>query len=44
MDGIFAPDRLRKRPPVFRGFLSEEDRPLTPEEQRALKNLPYVGG
>jgi len=44
MDGIFAPDRLRKRPPVFRGVLSEEDRPLTPEEQRALKNLPYVGG
>jgi hypothetical protein len=28
----------------YQGRLSEENRPLTPEEQRALKNLPYVGG
>lgn len=44
MEGAVDPEVLRKRPPVFKGTLNEEDRPLTPEEQRALRNLPYVGG
>ena len=44
MDGALRPELLQKNPPVFKGTLNEEDRPLTPEEQRALRNLPYVGG
>lgn len=43
MESVVAPALLRKRPPVYKGLLNEEDRPLTPEEQKALKNLPYVG-
>jgi predicted AlkP superfamily phosphohydrolase/phosphomutase len=43
MEGLLTPGLLAKMPPVFKGLLNEEDRPLTPEEQKALKNLPYVG-
>jgi predicted AlkP superfamily phosphohydrolase/phosphomutase len=28
----------------IKGRLSEENRPLSPEEERSLRNLPYVGG
>jgi predicted AlkP superfamily phosphohydrolase/phosphomutase len=44
MEGCFRPEWWRKHPPRYQGRLSEEDRPLTPEEKSALKNLPYVGG
>lgn len=44
MEDCFAPDWRKKHPVVRKGLLNEEDRPLTPEEQRALRNLPYVGG
>ena len=43
METVLAPGLLKKVPPVYKGLLNEEDRPLTPEEQKALKNLPYVG-
>lgn len=43
METVLAPGLLKKTPPVFKGLLNDEDRPLTPEEQKALKNLPYVG-
>jgi len=43
METALAPGLLKKVPPVYKGLLNEEDRPLTPEEQKALKNLPYVG-
>ncbi len=43
MESALAPGLLKDSPPVFKGLLNEEDRPLTPEEQKALKNLPYVG-
>lgn len=43
METVLSPGLLKKTPPVYKGLLNEEDRPLTPEEQKALKNLPYVG-
>jgi len=44
MQSAFDPSWFGKREPVRQGLLNEEDRPMTPEEERALKNLPYVGG
>lgn len=44
MERAMTDSYLRGHKAVHQGHLSEEDRPLTPEEQRALKNLPYVGG
>ncbi len=35
---------LRGHKEVRKGTVGEENRPLTPEEKGALKNLPYVGG
>jgi predicted AlkP superfamily phosphohydrolase/phosphomutase len=43
METVLESGLLKKNPPVYKGLLNEEDRPLTPEEQKALKNLPYVG-
>ena len=43
MEKVLESGLLKKVPPVYKGLLNEEDRPLTPEEQKALKNLPYVG-
>lgn len=34
---------IKRHPEKREGRLTEEDRPMTPEEQRALKNLPYIG-
>lgn len=44
MERAFAPAFLKKQKIVRQGRLSEEDRPMTPEEIEQLKNLPYMGG
>lgn len=44
MEGLFAPSRFAKRKPERKGFLDEENRQLSPEEEQRIKNLPYMGG
>ncbi len=43
MEDVIDPDFVRRRPARYKGVLSTEDRPLTPEERSALRNLPYIG-
>ncbi len=43
MDDAIDPEFIRRRPAQYKGVLSTEDRPLTPEERSALRNLPYIG-
>jgi predicted AlkP superfamily phosphohydrolase/phosphomutase len=44
MKPVLTDSYLSRHAIVFKGRLSEEDRPLSPEEEKSLKNLPYVGG
>lgn len=44
MEDCFTPEHLRKVSPKRTGRLTEEDRPMTPEEIESLRNLPYIGG
>jgi len=42
MSRVLQDSYLKSHPPVYRGHVGDEDRPLTPEEQKKLKNLPYI--
>ncbi len=43
MEETLDPALLRSRPVEYEGRLATEDRPMTPEERSALRNLPYIG-
>lgn len=43
MEEALDPGFVRSRPAEYKGRLATEDRPLTPEERSALRNLPYIG-